>query len=104
MSKTQTSTMAQANGTHKLKGKRADGAVKSGPKDEKTDYTKWRLQDDRGCQVWQYLESDEEAQKWPQSRAEKYFLGLDTVGLPTPTLHRQLLLQPLGLERLEQER
>jgi lanosterol synthase len=45
--------------------------------DNTTDRTRWRLKDDRGCQTWHYLESDEEA--WPQSTADKYFLGLDTV-------------------------
>jgi lanosterol synthase len=46
---------------------------------EKTDYTRWRLKDDRGCQTWHYLETDEEIKAWPQSKADKYFLGLDTV-------------------------
>ncbi|KAI8933438.1 hypothetical protein NX059_010052 [Plenodomus lindquistii] len=45
---------------------------------EKTDYTRWRLRDDRGCQTWHYLDSDEEVKAWPQSTADKYFLGLDT--------------------------
>lgn len=82
--------MPQTNGT-------ANGATKSGAatkivddavgvtktKDghEKTDYTRWRLKDDRGCQTWHYLESDEEMEAWPQSTADKYFLGLDTVRL-----------------------
>jgi lanosterol synthase len=47
--------------------------------DSKTDYSRWRLLDDRGRQTWHYLESDEEAAKWPQSVADKYFLGLPTV-------------------------
>jgi lanosterol synthase len=46
---------------------------------EKTDYTRWRLKDDRGCQTWHYLKTDEEIKVWPQSKADKYFLGLDTV-------------------------
>ncbi|KAF2852055.1 terpene synthase [Plenodomus tracheiphilus IPT5] len=45
---------------------------------EKTDYTRWRLKDDRGCQIWHYLDSDEEVKAWPQSTADKYFLGLET--------------------------
>jgi lanosterol synthase len=49
--------------------------------DEKTDYTRWRLKDDRGCQTWHYLTSDEEVKAWPQSTADKYFLGLNTVGV-----------------------
>ena len=47
---------------------------------EKTDYTRWRLLDDAGRQTWQYLEDDEEIKKWPQSIADKYFLGMPTVG------------------------
>jgi lanosterol synthase len=47
--------------------------------DLKTDYSKWRLLDDDGRQTWHYLESDEENKKWPQSIADKYFLGLPTV-------------------------
>lgn len=48
--------------------------------DPKTDYSRWRLLDDRGRQTWHYLESDEENEKWPQSIADKYFLGLPLVG------------------------
>lgn len=48
--------------------------------DGKTDYSRWRLLDDRGRQTWHYLESDEENAKWPQSIADKYHLGLPTVG------------------------
>lgn len=47
--------------------------------DLKTDYSRWRLLDDDGRQTWHYLESDEENKKWPQSIADKYFLGLPTV-------------------------
>lgn len=47
--------------------------------DAQTDYARWRLLDDRGRQTWRYLESDEENDNWPQSVAEKYFLGLPMV-------------------------
>lgn len=47
--------------------------------DLKTDYSRWRLLDDRGRQTWHYLESDKENEKWPQSVADKHFLGLPTV-------------------------
>jgi lanosterol synthase len=57
------------------------GVQKNREKHEKTDYTRWRLKDDRGCQTWHYLTSDEEIKAWPQSTADKYFLGLNTVGL-----------------------
>ena len=47
--------------------------------EEKTDIYRWRLLDERGCQTWHYLESDEEIKAWPQSIADKYFLGLALV-------------------------
>ncbi|KAL9594982.1 MAG: hypothetical protein Q9219_006710, partial [cf. Caloplaca sp. 3 TL-2023] len=50
-------------------------------KDQRTDLTRWRLLDERGRQTWQYLTSDDEIKSWPQSTADKYFLGLPT-GLP----------------------
>ena len=54
--------------------------VKSGADgDQKTDYTRWRLRDDRGCQTWHYLQSEEEVKEWPQSAADRYFLGMETV-------------------------
>ena len=46
---------------------------------ERTDYTRWRLLDERGRQTWHYLEDDEDAKEWPQSTADKYFLGLPLV-------------------------
>jgi len=46
----------------------------------KTDHTRWRLKDDDGQHTWHYLASDEELKAWPQSAADKYFLGMDTVG------------------------
>ncbi|PGH07301.1 lanosterol synthase [Blastomyces parvus] len=49
--------------------------------DETTDYSRWRLRDDRGRQTWHYLKTDEELKAWPQSIADKYHLGLPT-GLP----------------------
>ena len=48
--------------------------------DQKTDYSLWRLRDERGQQIWQYI-TPEEAKSWPQTTAEKYHLGLPT-GLP----------------------
>lgn len=47
--------------------------------DQKTDYRRWRLRDDRGCQTWHYLHSEEEVKEWPQSAADRYFLGMETV-------------------------
>ncbi|KAG4414957.1 hypothetical protein IFR04_011885 [Cadophora malorum] len=42
---------------------------------ERTDYSKWRLLDEKGRQTWHYLD-DEQAKEWPQSDADKWFLGL----------------------------
>lgn len=76
--------MPHANGTTKrgANGKTANAQIplqseKAGH--EKTDYTRWRLKDDRGCQTWHYLSSVEEVKAWPQSAADKHFLGMDTV-------------------------
>ncbi|TAQ87209.1 hypothetical protein B7494_g4465 [Chlorociboria aeruginascens] len=48
---------------------------------ERTDYTRWRLLGERGRQTWHYLEDDEDAKEWPQTIADRYFLGLPTNGL-----------------------
>lgn len=61
------------------------GTTRTKEGDLKTDYTRWRLDNDRGCHIWQYIESDEELEKRPQHTAEKYFLGLDTVSPPDAT-------------------
>ncbi|PQE08309.1 lanosterol synthase protein [Rutstroemia sp. NJR-2017a BVV2] len=45
---------------------------------ERTDYSRWRMLDEKGRQTWHYLEDDEDVQEWPQSTADKYFLGLPT--------------------------
>ncbi|KAG9252251.1 terpenoid cyclases/protein prenyltransferase alpha-alpha toroid [Emericellopsis atlantica] len=42
----------------------------------RTDYTRWRIKDNDSCHSWHYLEDDKEVEAWPQSSAEKYFLGL----------------------------
>jgi hypothetical protein len=45
-----------------------------------TDYTRWRLKaDDGGRHVWYYLDTEEQAKKWPQNTVDKYWLGLPTV-------------------------
>ncbi|KAK3374224.1 terpenoid cyclases/protein prenyltransferase alpha-alpha toroid [Lasiosphaeria ovina] len=53
--------------------------------EDKTDYSRWRLHDDESRHTWQYLEDDEAAKEWPQTHADKYFLGLplDLPDLPT---------------------
>lgn len=49
---------------------------------ERTDYSRWRLLNERGRHTWHYLEDEEDAQDWPQTTADKYFLGLPTVCVP----------------------
>ncbi|PYH98377.1 lanosterol synthase [Aspergillus ellipticus CBS 707.79] len=66
--------------------------------DLKTDYSRWRLRDDRGRQTWHYLESDEENGQWPQSVADKYFLGLPTELPELPTPKSPLQCAENGLE------
>lgn len=46
---------------------------------ERTDYSRWRLLNEAGRQTWHYLKDDEEVKEWPQSTADKYFLGLPLV-------------------------
>lgn len=45
-----------------------------------TDLTRWRLEVDQGRQVWKYL-TPEEAQEWPQTAYDKYWLGIYNVRL-----------------------
>lgn len=47
--------------------------------EKKTDLTRWRCKDDEGRLTWHYLADDEAAKDWPQSYAEKYYLGLPLV-------------------------
>jgi hypothetical protein len=52
-------------------------------REERTDYSRWRLLDEQGRQTWHYLTTDEEIQAWPQTVADKFHLGLPTVRWPT---------------------
>lgn len=57
-----------------------DQSNNTGPKLRKTtDRTRWRMRDIGGVHTWQYLEDDEAAKKWPQSIADKWYLGMPTV-------------------------
>ena len=69
------------NGHAKSNMKAANGtvAVTVDEVDRSTDLRRWRLLDDRGRQTWHYLETDEEVDRWPQSTADKYFVGLPLV-------------------------
>jgi lanosterol synthase len=75
--------MTEANGTHRRGEKQkpiSNGAVTSSTgRATKTDYTRWRLKDERGCQTWHYLETEHEIEQWPQTLADKWHLGLDLV-------------------------
>ncbi|EFX01703.1 lanosterol synthase [Grosmannia clavigera kw1407] len=85
----QANDKTQANLTSKS---RVNGSLSADPSKQRaqlpdtTDRRRWRLRDEAGCQTWHYLEDDEEAKKWPQSLADKYFLGLpmDLPALPKP--------------------
>ncbi|KAK8187037.1 terpenoid cyclases/protein prenyltransferase alpha-alpha toroid [Phyllosticta capitalensis] len=66
--------------SHDEKG--ANGAIAANSTaGSKTDYSRWRLLDENGRQTWQYLETDDQVEKWPQTVADRYHLGLPT-GLP----------------------
>lgn len=47
--------------------------------DEFTDLGRWRLKAERGRQTWHYLTTDKELELWPQTYADKYYLGLSLV-------------------------
>ncbi|KAF7361692.1 Terpene cyclase/mutase family member [Mycena venus] len=52
-----------------------------------TDHSRWRLKfGPGGSHVWQYLTSDEECAKWPQTDIDRYWLGfsLNLPPLPAP--------------------
>lgn len=67
------------NGTFRRSRRKSQTALTKSSANEKTDYSRWRLRDDRGRQTWHYLEEDEQVKKWPQSVADKYHLGMPTV-------------------------
>lgn len=50
---------------------------------EKTDTARWRMLDDEGRHTWHYLEDDEAVKEWPQSYADKWYLGLPMVSIPS---------------------
>ncbi|KAG9806098.1 oxidosqualene-lanosterol cyclase, partial [Aureobasidium melanogenum] len=65
--------------------------------DQKTDATRWRLRDVGGEQTWHYL-SEEQAKEWPQTTADKYFLGLPTEQPTLPPAKTPLQAAENGLE------
>lgn len=54
---------------------------------ESTDRARWRMRDDHSRHTWHYLEDDEEVEAWPQSQADKYYLGLPLVRQPRLCLY-----------------
>jgi lanosterol synthase len=47
--------------------------------EDRTDYTRWRMRDDESRHTWHYLEDDDATKEWPQTLADKYYLGLPLV-------------------------
>jgi len=68
-----------SNSTFRKPSHKSQTAFAKSNLDEKTDYSRWRLLDERGRQTWHYLEDDEQAKEWPQSVADKYHLGMSIV-------------------------
>ena len=54
--------------------------------EKKTDLTRWRVRDDEGRLTWHYMLDEEAAKQWPQSYADKWYLGLPMVGIPKLSL------------------
>lgn len=57
-------------------------AAKKPRLEETTDRTRWRMKDEAGRHTWHYLEDDKDAKEWPQSYADKWYLGLPLVCYP----------------------
>lgn len=49
---------------------------------EPVDRTRWRMKSDDGRHTWHYLDDDAAVKEWPQSYADKWYLGLPLVRLP----------------------
>ncbi|KAL2754855.1 hypothetical protein ACRALDRAFT_1051357 [Sodiomyces alcalophilus JCM 7366] len=84
--------MAESRESTALSRKRVADAIaqQEWPKrpkvEDKMDVSRWRMDDQDGRHRWIYLEDEEAAKKWPQSYADKYYLGLplDLPDLPAP--------------------
>ena len=74
-----TSANGHASGYNDIKY--INGSAKPGNLNEtqKTDLARWRLLDEQGRQTWHYLETEQQAQDWPQTTADRYHLGLPFV-------------------------
>lgn len=70
----------------------ANGTIKhENVVDLKTDHMRWRMKNVDGRQTWHYLESDDELEAWPMTSADKYYLGMDTVGCNVPIFLHNIL-------------
>ncbi|RYP63791.1 hypothetical protein DL771_009124 [Monosporascus sp. 5C6A] len=109
---TRSGATAKANGFAQPNGngtarKRASGddfsstETKRPRLEDKTDRTRWRMLDEKGRHTWHYLEEDEAAEKWPQSIADKYYLGLDTEQPDLPKAKKPLDAVTNGLTFFE---
>jgi len=65
-------------------GQEREAVVKRTKLGHKTDISRWRMRDDGGRQTWHYLEDDDTVKQWPQSYADKWYLGLPLVRCPSP--------------------
>ena len=71
---------AGQNGTTTDSGKQRKGITNgTAAADPATDLRRWRVLDERGRQTWHYLTTDKELEAWPQTVADKHFLGLPLV-------------------------
>jgi len=82
---TRSTAASMPDGAFRRSPRKSQIPVTKSSADEKTDYSRWRLLDDRGRQTWHYLKEDEQVKKWPQSVADKYHLGMPTVSSQADT-------------------
>lgn len=93
------SSQTNGNTNSTLSKKRTSGDTLDTPTkrpklEDKTDLTRWRMLDEKGRHTWHYLEDDEAIERWPQSSADKWYLGLDTVRILTSNFNVQIPLKP----------
>jgi len=72
-----TSTLGKTNGNP------GNGISESGDRhhrpENRVDPNRWRMRAIDGRQTWHYLQDDEEVKQWPQTYADKWYLGLPIV-------------------------
>ena len=81
-------------GTKRASGSVGDDFPNRPHLETKTDPTRWRCRDDEGRLTWHYLADDEAAKEWPQTYADKYYLGLPLVRVPEVFPPRYAMLSP----------